>query len=129
MEAHPRDPGEDLARGAPAVLAPLVREVLLRVVVLDEPVVRFREVRPALGPFEVPVGHAPLDAEGRLRIVLPAHAHAVPPPAYSGARPRGKKNATPADLRPVRDGSGGYSGTANAGRSSHRGDGHASQGS
>src|SRR5215217_8798999 len=49
VEAYPRDPREDLPRGAPAVLAPLVREVLLRVVVGNEPVVSLEEFLPALG--------------------------------------------------------------------------------
>src|SRR3712207_7659401 len=47
VEAHPRDPREDLSRGAPAVLAPLVGEVALGVVVRDEPVVGLDEFRPA----------------------------------------------------------------------------------
>src|SRR3712207_2651036 len=51
VEAHPRNPREDLSRGAPTVLAPLVGEVALGVVVRDEPVVGLDEFRPALSAF------------------------------------------------------------------------------
>src|SRR5215203_7437097 len=91
VEAHPRDPREDLSRGAPAVLAPLVGAVAMGVVVRDEPVVGLDEFRPACGLLEVPVGHALLDPERRFRVVLPRSALLYLLLAYAQLRVEGPR--------------------------------------
>src|SRR5215207_7595927 len=74
VEAYPRDPREDLPRGAPAVLAPLVGEVALGVVIRDEPVVGLDEFHPTLCLLEVPIGHALLEPRSVLLDLLLAYA-------------------------------------------------------
>ena len=72
--ANGGEPPQDLRGGAPAVFSPEVCPILLLVVVGHPSLVRHEEIGPAPGPGEVVVGHAPLDSEGGLRVVLPGLA-------------------------------------------------------
>lgn len=74
LDEAPLEPAQHLARGLATVASFAVGEMLLPVVLGDEPGVDGTEFLPTRRPLEVVVGHSSHDVEVALDIVLPGSA-------------------------------------------------------